>query len=192
MSYACLDQQEFDDGDYRLVPLRQQDIFLIKQWRNEQISILRQQVLLTDEKQKEYFEQTVKPSFSALKPNQILFSYLIHGQCIGYGGLVHIDWPLKQAEVSFLLNTERTGDLQQYRADFAAFLTLIKEIAFRRLSFERLYTETFDVRPHHVSILEEQGFILEKRLKQHVTVEGKPADSLIHGCLGSNQDLSHE
>ena len=57
--YICLKQQEFSYGNYRLVPLRYEDRFLIMKWRNEQIYHLRQSSLLTEEDQQRYFDNVV-------------------------------------------------------------------------------------------------------------------------------------
>ena len=183
MNYACLKTQEFSLYPYQIVPLRFQDIFFIKQWRNEQMDILRQDKLLTDEMQKAYFENTIQPSFCLKNPKQILFSFLKNNHCIGYGGMVHIDWEEKQAEISFLVETNRAKNPTEYQADFTSFLKLIKEAAFHDLHFKRLYTETFDIRPQHISILENTGFIEEKRLKNRMIINEKQTDSLIHGCV---------
>ncbi len=181
MNYSCLKHQEFNDRAYRMVPLRMEDIFQIKQWRNEQIDILRQNALLTDEMQKAYYENVIKPSFSNDKPDQILFSVFKNDQFIGYGGMVHIDWKNKAAELSFLVETTRSKDTETYKADFAAFLTMIKKAAFNDLKFYRIFAETYDIRPLHISILENEGFKYEKRLKNRVEIDGKPTDALIHG-----------
>lgn len=183
MTYMCLHQNSFDLDNYCLTTLRHQDIMNIKNWRNDQIAILRQQVVLTDEMQELYYSNIVLPSFTTPQPKQILFSYLFDGHCIGYGGFVHIDWIAKRAEVSFLLDTQRAQDPSKYHKDFTVFLKLLKQIGFQYLHFNRLYTETFDIRPLHISILEEQGFSFEGRLKKHVLIEGKLLDSLIHGCV---------
>jgi RimJ/RimL family protein N-acetyltransferase len=181
MKYACLKNQQFIHHIYQITPLRRQDIFLIKEWRNEQMDILRQNVLLTDGMQEAYFENIIKPSFASCEPNQIIFSYLENGQLIGYGGIVHIDWKAKEAEVSFLVATQRAKNTGNYQEDFTSFLKLIKEVAFHDLHFHRLYTETFDIRPQHLLILERAGFVLEKRLKNSLTLNGKLIDALIHG-----------
>lgn len=181
MNYTCLKNQEFSANSYRMLPIRIDDIFLIKQWRNEQIDILRQHVLLTDDMQRMYYENILKPSFSLLQPNQILFSVLKNDQLIGYGGLVHINWKSKIAELSFLVETARSKHTETYKADFSAFLTMIKEVAFNELNFHRIFAETYDIRPLHISILEKEGFIYEKRLKDHVEINGKLTDALIHG-----------
>lgn len=184
MEYTCLKRQQFDDGHYCLIPLRHQDIFLIKEWRNAQIAILRQNAPLTDAAQEIYYRNVVAATFKEKHPQQILFSLLLDSQCIGYGALVHIDWSLKQAEVSFLVDTARANNPTTYKQDFSHFLKLIKDVAFNDLHFKRLYTETYDIRPLHISVLESQGFILEERLKNHVHKDGKTMDSLIHGCRG--------
>lgn len=182
MKYTCLNTDTFADGPYQLTPIRLQDIYLIKEWRNAQIDVLRQNVLLTDQMQKNYFENVILPTFSASHPEQILFSYLEEGKLIGYGGIVHIDWNTKQGEVSFLIETLRAANQAVYENDLLIFLKMIKNVAFNGLHFNRLSTETYAIRPHHISILERAGFIEEKRLKNWVTIQGKPADALIHGC----------
>jgi RimJ/RimL family protein N-acetyltransferase len=181
MNYICLKNQEFKTDSYRMLPIRMEDIFLIKQWRNEQIDILRQNVLLTDDMQKIYFENVIKPLFLLAQPDQILFSILKEGHFIGYGGLVHIDWNNKMAELSFLVETIRSKQSEIYKVDFSAFLTMIKKVAFNELNFHRIFAETYDIRPLHISVLENEGFKYEKRLKDHVEIQGKLKDAFIHG-----------
>lgn len=182
MKYRCLQRQEFDDGRYSLVPLRHEDIQSIKDWRNDQMAILRQNAPLTHSAQETYYRDVVMATFSDEHPAQILLSYLLDGKCIGYGGMVRIDWNLKQAEVSFLVDSLRAIDKETYKTDFSHFLKLIKEIAFNDLYLKRLYTETYDIRPLHISVLESQGFLQEERLKGHVQKNGLTMDSIIHGC----------
>lgn len=183
MEYTCLTQQTFTNGNYKLVPIRQQDLLIIKDWRNAQMDILRQNEPLTAENQKNYFQQVLLPAFAETTPRQILFSYLLDGKCIGYGGIVHIDWFSKRGEVSFLVDPARSLDPKLYERDFTVFLTMIKEIAFTYLSFHRLFTETFNIRPQHMAILESQNFFFEGKLRDHVRIDGKYVDSIMHGCL---------
>lgn len=183
MKYACLINQKYELNKYSLVPLREQDVFQIKKWRNEQMDILRQSKPLTDEEQLIYYKEKILPQFSVMTPEQILFSYLKEGVLIGYGGLTNIDWQSKKAEISFLLETSRTNDHQLHIREFRTFLTLVKTIAFDDLDLNRLYAETYDMRPHHVAALEECGFQFEGRMRQHAFKNGKYIDSLIHGCL---------
>ena len=54
-SYKVLSKQSFLEGDYSLIPLRNEDRYRIMNWRNEQIFHLRQSELLTKEKIDEGF-----------------------------------------------------------------------------------------------------------------------------------------
>ncbi len=186
MSYRCLATSRFGHGSYELVPYREQDILLVKQWRNEQIDVLRQARPLSDEDQKRYYETFVKPTFSEAEPRVVLFSYLYAGECIGYGGLTNVDWQARRAELSFLVATQRAGKAPQYAEDFSNFLQLVKQAAFEGANLNRLFTETFDVRPAHVALLEQAGFKLEGRLRQHARVGQRLVDSLVHGLLRSD------
>lgn len=181
--YKCVPRETYRSGDYSITTIRQQDMMSIKTWRNEQIAVLRQSRPLTEEDQNCYYRQAVLPSIDAEKPPMVLFSFLAGDRCIGYGGLTNIDWTSKRAEISFLLDTTLTCDIARYQQYFKTFLALIKEVAFESLHLNRLFTETYDIRPHHVAALEESGFVREGRLRQHVVIEGRFVDSLIHGCV---------
>mgnify|MGYP003706225033 CR=1 FL=1 len=102
-AYKCLNQQVFLSGEYKLVPLRHGDRHDIMRWRNEQIYHLRQSELLTRNKQDAYFNTTIAPLFNKEKPMQILFSFLYRGDLVGYGGLVHINYVDRNAEISFVI-----------------------------------------------------------------------------------------
>ncbi len=182
-SFVCLTKKRFDFNEHSLVPIRYEDIFLIKDWRNKQVSILRQQELLTDSQQEAYYQRCILPQFFSSTPNFILFSYLHESRCIGYGGLVHIDWLSKRAEVSFLLDPGFTSDDKVYTQKFSIFLSLIKEVSFNVLSFNKIFTETYDIRSVHIQVLEKSSFRIEGRLRQHVFIEQKYVDSLMHGYL---------
>lgn len=170
---------------YSLSKLEEKDLELIKNWRNEQINVLRQRQLLTDEDQKKYWKSVIEPSYSQQHPQQLLFGFYHKNYLIGYGGLTHIDWEARRAEVSFLVATERRDNPEQYSQDFSAFLPLLLDIAFNQKNLHRLYTETYDLRPDHIAILEDFGFKLEGRLKDHVKIGDRYVDSLIHGYVKS-------
>ena len=188
MKYICLKKNKYIMNGYCLLPLREKDIYQIKKWRNEQIKVLRQKSVIDNEEQIKYFTEAVKPTFEQDHPKMILFSFLAGNQCIGYGGLTNIDWTAKRAEISFLLATEFTQDRKIYANDFTVFLRLIKAVAFNDLGFNRLYTETYDIRPVHIAVLEKSGFRLEGRLRRHVLIEGEYQDSLIHGILKCDEE----
>lgn len=182
-AYACLTKQGVCDGEYAIVPVQPEHIESIRQWRNTQLDVLRQTTPISQQQQVDYYAKHIWPSMSELMPVNIVVSYLCEGIPIGYGGLVHISWQDLRAEVSFLLASERTTDAAIYSADFRRFLGLIKQLAFDRLNFHRLFTETYSIRQLHIATLEQSGFILEGVMREHVRIGGLPADSIIHGCL---------
>lgn len=177
-------------GRYRLLPLRYEDIFIIKDWRNRQIDVLRQKNPLTDEEQQIFYEEKVLPSQQSESPRMILFSYLYNYDCVGYGGLVNINWLDERAEVSFLMNPDFVFDDETYEESFSSFLTMVKFYAFERIGLNRLFTETFEIRTLHIDILEKNGFKLEGRLREQVKIGKSYVDSLMHGCLkGKHRDV---
>jgi RimJ/RimL family protein N-acetyltransferase len=187
LRYAVLARERYEDGAYAVTTLREGDMPAIGRWRNAQIEVLRQERLLTDDDQRAYYAQAVRPAIGSRTPAVILFSYLLEGVCIGYGGLTNVSWPSRRAELSFLLDPARLEADEGYRRDFSTFLGLMKRIAFGELGLHRLFTETFDLRPLHVRVLEENGFVLEGRLRGHQWIGGRPVDSLVHGCLEKEQ-----
>lgn len=174
-------------GGYSIVPMRKIDIELIRQWRNEQIETLRQKTPITVSEQKRYYRKFIKPLFNKEKSSQILFSYLLNEELIGYGGLTNIDWESRRAEISFILDTKRMRNKNLYRKEFSSFFKLIKQVAFDHLFLHKLYIETFNTRPLQISFLEESGFILEGRLRDHVLINEIYHDSLIHGLIDKEE-----
>lgn len=185
-SYKILNKQRFSSGNYSLVPIRMEDRFDIMKWRNEQIYHLRQSELLTVENQNNYFENVVSKLFEHDKPSQLLFSYLENGICIGYGGLVHINWLDKNAEVSFIMDTslEKT----EFQKHWCIYLELLEQIAFEELSLHKIYTYAFDLRPHLYEAIEANGFTREAVLKEHCFFEDTYKDVVIHSKI--NQCIS--
>ena len=177
-SYKALNKQKFSRGDYSLVPIRFEDRYKIMDWRNEQMFHLRQNELLTRDKQDFYFEKVVSNLFEQEKPNQILFSYLEGDICIGYGGLVHINWVDKNAEVSFIMNT----DLEQnfFHKHWEIYLELLEEVAFKDLKLYKLHSYAFDLRPQIYEVLEAANFKKEAVLKEHCWFNNKFIDVIIH------------
>ena len=158
------------------------DAIPIMTWRNQQIDALRQSIPLTSSVQNSYFKKHVETQFDQQKPNPILLRYCLRNQLIGYGGLVHIDWKERIAEVSFLLETSRTQNLNNYVDEFSTFLYLLKNLAFRFLGFQKLTTEAYAHRKTHVSTIENSGFKREQIIRSTNKVEGKWIDSILASC----------
>ena len=180
-TYKCLNQQVFESGAYRLVPIRHEDRYAIMQWRNEQIYHLRQAEPLTKEKQDWYFENVVGKLFGQEQPDQILFSFLKGEECIGYGGLVHINWMDQNAEVSFIMNTAL--EEKAFKKLWDKYLELLEKAAFEDLSLYKLYVYAFDLRPHLYEALESNSYFLDARLKEHCCFQGEFKDVVIHAKL---------
>ncbi|WP_038025440.1 GNAT family N-acetyltransferase [Tenacibaculum maritimum] len=180
-TYKVLKKQSFSEGSYAIVPIRFKDKLDIMKWRNEQIYHLRQAKILTEEDQKEYFKNVVSKLFKEEKPNQILFSYLKDNKCIGYGGLVHINWIDKNAEISFIMDTL----LEKKYFDFhwKTYLSLIEEVAFKELKLHKLVTYAFDLRPHLYKVLEESNYLEEAVLKEHCLHNNEFKNVIIHSKI---------
>lgn len=182
--YKVLNQQIFEKGNYKIVPVRYSDRYEIMNWRNDQMYHLRQSVLLTKESQDKYFNIVVDKLFDDNKPDQILFSYLECGICIGYGGLVHINWIDKNAEISFLVNPDKNE--KEFERHWKIYLSLIEEVAFNELSFHKIFTYAFDLRPKLYPALETSGFLKEAVLKEHCFYSGSYKDVIIHSKINQN------
>jgi len=189
-TYKCLKKQSLSEKELSIVPLRDDDKFLIMKWRNDQMYHLRQNVKLTKKNQTDYFENVISKLFLMDKPTQLLFSYLEDDACIGYGGLVNISWLDKRAEMSFLLNTELKSNQINYRNYLSTFINFIKKIIFKELNFNKLYTETYSFREHHIKILEDNDFKEEAVLKEHILnqEDKKFYNSIFHSIFKNNHE----
>tara|TARA_B100001167_G_C16695137_1_gene268939 strand:+ start:194 stop:793 length:600 start_codon:yes stop_codon:yes gene_type:complete len=190
-SYNCLPVQELKLNNYSIVPIRYIDIQEIRRWRNEQIDVLRQKTVLSKSQQAEYYELVIKKSFFENQPAIVLFSFLLEKDCIGYGGLTNINWQSKNAELSFICETERSKKTHLYQKDFSVFLKLIKELSFEYLKFVKLCTETYDIRDNHVKILEEHEFILTSTLIKNELIRKERVNVLFHS-LYNKQNLENK
>lgn len=180
-NYKALSKNFFSNGKHSIVPIRMVDRFLIMKWRNEQIYHLRQSKPLTEVEQNKYFETVVNKLFEEDKPNQLLFSFLEDEKCIGYGGLVHINWIDKNAEISFVLETDLEKEyFQEY---WFTYLGLIEQVAFKELGLHKIFTFAFDLRPHLYLVLKDAGFIEESRLREHCFFDEKYIDVVIHSKI---------
>jgi RimJ/RimL family protein N-acetyltransferase len=183
--YKVLNKHFFSEGNFSIVPIRYEDRLDIMKWRNEQIYHLRQNKPLTIESQENYFNNIIASLFDQEKPNQILFSFLENDKCIGYGGLVHINWIDKNAEISFVMNTQlQKNNFKKY---WSIYLGLIENVAFHELLLYKIYTYAFDLRPHLYEVLEDQAYEREAVLKEHCFFNDKFIDVVIHAKF-SNKD----
>jgi RimJ/RimL family protein N-acetyltransferase len=107
-----------------------------------------------------------------------LFTFLKENIAIGYGGLVHIDWVNKNAEISFIMMTEL--EKEYFVTNWSFFLSLIEKVAFEQLNFNKIFTYAYDIRPKLFKVLEDLNYTKEAILKNHVLINGEFVDVLIH------------
>ena len=179
--YTHFPNLERSSGGFHLRPLRWEDREPIRQWRNEQIEVLRQTTVLSAQDQDTYYRTVLAPQFGQREPQQILWGLEEGDQLIGYGGLVHLVWSDQRGEVSFLTDTARLDD--RFATDWTVFLEMLVPLARDELRLHKLTTETYSTRPHLIPTLKSQGFVLEGMLRDHHRVDGNFVDSLAHGLL---------
>ncbi len=185
--YHCMQRHYFSKDALIIMPIQPSHIEKVRQWRNAQMDILRQCHVITKSEQVEYYNNIIWPDMKNEHPKNILLSIFENDMLIGYGGLVHIAWEHRRAEVSFLLNPECVSNKERYTRIFSQYLHLIKKLAFEVLGLEKLCGETYAMRITQITILEATGFIREGVLKKHVVIDGKRVDSVIHGCLSTEE-----
>jgi RimJ/RimL family protein N-acetyltransferase len=121
--------------------------------------------------------------FDQEQPDQILFSFLKGDECIGYGGLVHINWIDKNAEISFIMKTEL--EKENFEKNWLIYLRMIEEVGFNLLKLQKLYIYAFDLRPHLYQALEKGKYFLDAKLENHCFCNGEYKDVVIYSKLKS-------
>ena len=181
--YKTLNKQLYKSGDYTITPIRSEDRLDIMKWRNEQIYHLRQNKPLTETDQDNYFKNVIQIQFNQNLPDQILFSFLKNDVCIGYGGLVHINWTDKNAEISFIMNTNL--EKNRFHEIWTAYLTLIEKVAFDELQLHKVFVYAFDLRPHLYEVLEHSNYFKEATFIEHCFYNNKFIDVIIHSKINN-------
>lgn len=179
--YKCLPNNLFQFGEFHIEPIRHEDRYEIMKIRNEQLYHLRQEKPLTIENQDKYFNSVVNSLFEQEKPNQLLFSFFENGIFVGYGGLVHINWIDKNAEISFVMKT--VLEKENFSKYWSNYLRLIENVAFKGLSFHKIYVYAFDLRPHLYDVLLNNEYFLDAILKEHCFYDGQYIDVVIHSKI---------
>lgn len=178
------DQVFFEE--YKIIPIRFEDRIKIMNWRNEQMYHLRQDKLLTNKDQDNYYKNTISKLFNEEKPNQIIFSFLKNDELIGYGGLVRINWIDQNAEISFIMNTNL--EEKNFKKNWTIFLLLIEKIGFNQLNLKKIYVYAFDLRIHLYEVLLESNYFLDARLTNHCFFNNSFLDVVIHSKLNNLLD----
>jgi RimJ/RimL family protein N-acetyltransferase len=164
-----------------LKALSHEDLTKIKEWRNSQIEFLRQWKPLTDQNQEEWFHRISKDESQAV----FAIKAVIDGkqELIGYCALVRIDTINRRAELSFLVDPSRAQDTVLYEKDMRCSLALLCAYGFDQIALHKIFTETFEFRKEHMSILEDFGFRKEGSMRDHQWKKGRFWDSILHSML---------
>ena len=117
----------------------------------------------------------------------MLNSYLEKGVCIGYGGLVHINWIDRNGEVSFIMDTQL--EAEHFAEHWSNYLTMLKAVAFDDLGLHKIYTYAFDLRPHLYTMLEANGYKREATLKEHCLFNGEYKDVVLHSLWNDRYEV---
>ena len=160
-------------------PIRWSDRESIREWRNQQIDVLRQQDPISTEQQDQYFSQILEPLMGMTHPSQFLFGIELDAQLIGYGGLTNIDWDAQRAELSFLADT-KILKTPAYKEIMTIFIKIISELAKNRFGLNQIFTETYTQRVDHIEILELAGFEHQTFLADRAVINGESVGSQIH------------
>jgi hypothetical protein len=149
----------FYNDKFRFRLIEYKDIECIRNWRNEQKSVLRQNQIISEQEQEDYWNKEILPTFDLDEPNKLLFSMenLNTNELLAYGGFVDIDWNKKHAESSFLANTIYIENHKEYKILFINYLDFLMLVA-RKLKFSLIYSETYSFRKKHIEILEKYGY----------------------------------
>jgi RimJ/RimL family protein N-acetyltransferase len=109
------------------------------------------------------------------------------GVCIGYGGLVHINWIDRNGEISFIMDTQL--EAEHFAEHWSNYLTMLKAVAFDDLGLHKIYTYAFDVRPHLYTMLEANGYKREATLKEHCLFNGEYKDVVLHSLWNDRYEV---
>ena len=180
LEYKSKSLQKIFKKNKKFTWLTNQDIEKIRIWRNQQLYILRQNKKINSKNQKKYFKNFFRTNCKSKKPLNILFAIKEKNQLIGYGGLVHISWENKRAEISFLTKTSINESKIQYEKHMKDFFKFVINLSFTYLKLKKIYTETFTFRNLHIKIIEKLGFKKEGLLKQQYIKKNKKISSVLH------------
>jgi len=185
--YPFLDTSALTLQDYRLAPLRKDDVQLIRTWRNAQRERLYQDRIITMGEQNLFYRNEVLPTFDHYRPPRIALSLLLRGACIACGGLDRVDWQHRRARLYRVFATERHGNPLSYQTEATVFVRLILRMAFTQAGLERICAEVPGRERLEQSVFREAGFTEEGRMRNYFRAETWADDCLLFACL-SNDD----
>jgi hypothetical protein len=163
--------------------LGEDDLEPIREWRNQQMDVLRQSEVITEAAQAAWYHAVYLPAVASDRPTQLLFVLQQDGARRAYGGYTNVEWNVRRAELSFLAPPAVARSLDRYMATQQLFFSFLLSFGFEQLHLTRLFTETYAFRAEHIRVLERMGLRHEGTMRRHGWAQGEWTDSLIHGIL---------
>lgn len=125
--------------DLRLDAPTEDDLELVRQWRNDCLFSIRTPYPTTEQRQRRFFADVVAASGTSARYFAIRDT---SGALAGYGSLTSISWEDGSAEISLIIApNERRSGLGRVAAD------LLLDYAFNTCRLEIIYGEVFECNP---------------------------------------------
>lgn len=158
----------------RLRAIEESDLPQLRDWRNDDRLrfTFREYRLLSLVNQKDWLDHISRSR------EVEMFGIEVDGTLVGVCGLCYINWVYRTAEASIYV----VPDLQLPTAA-AEVLHLLRQKAFKEFNLHRLWAEAYEFDTVKIALLEQSGFVLEGRLREHVFQQGRYHDSLMYGLL---------
>ena len=122
----------------KLKALSLPDLEQVRQWRNEQTSMLRTPFLLTQEQQETFYRDVV----SNRQANARYWGIREKDILIGMSGIENIQWENRLGEISLLLIP---GGMRKYGTKA---LKLLLHKGFMNMNMENIFAEVYECNPH--------------------------------------------
>jgi hypothetical protein len=152
--YKIIDYSNLTFSYFSFKPIDHNQIFEIRDWRNKKLYYLRQKQILTKAKQLKYFQDYIFNESIKKYPKDILFSFYMDDDFIGYGGMTHIEWDKGLFEISYLLNPHLDLSDEDNGLAFNSFMEIIKKVCTEQLELSICYTVTYTSRVNQIRILD--------------------------------------
>ena len=94
-----------------LKPLTLENLEEVREWRNMNVSILRNSTLLTKEMQQNFYYDVVNNKKNTTSRH---FAFQVNGMFVGMGSLVNIDWENSLAEIGITYNGLRDSSFKNF------------------------------------------------------------------------------
>ncbi len=117
-----------------------QDVQLVREWRNEDISFLRTPFLLTEQMQKDFYHNVISNRNSDCRFWTV--KDVDQGTMIGFAGFVNIEWENRLAEISLIVHPDERG--KNYGV---LSLQGLLDRGFNQLNLQNIYGECYECSP---------------------------------------------